>query len=60
VQVVYNGSLFRPARIEHLSQDLLTIVAAAAADPDTKVKALALGGSDARHTGRKITINLGL
>jgi len=60
VQVVYNGSLFRPERVDQWTQDLLTIVSAAAANPDTKVKAVPLAASGARHAGRKITINLGL
>jgi len=66
VQVVYNGSLFRPERVDQWTQDLLTIVSAAAANPDTTVKAVPLtaGGTPPsggrRHAGRKITINLGL
>ena len=60
VQVVYNGSLFRPERVDDLAQDLLKIVSAAVANPDTKVKAVPLIASDTRHAGRKITIDLGL
>jgi amino acid adenylation domain-containing protein len=60
VQLVYNGALFREQRIERLTQDLLTIVAAAGASPDMKVKAIPLAASERPHAGRKITIDLGL
>jgi non-ribosomal peptide synthetase component F len=60
VQVVYNGARFSLERVDHLSQDLMKIVSIAAANPDTKVKAIPLTASDGPSAGRKITIDLGL
>jgi amino acid adenylation domain-containing protein len=60
VQLVYNGSLFRPERIDRLAQDLVTIVSAAGSSPDTAVKAVRLAASERPRAERTITIDLGL
>jgi amino acid adenylation domain-containing protein len=60
VQVVYNGALFRPERIDDLTRDLLKILPAAASNPDLKVKSIPLGASEKRQSGRRIAVDLGL
>ena len=60
VQVVYNGTLFQPERVDALSRDLLAIVTALAANPDSKLNAIALAAGDSRRSGRRITVDLGL
>lgn len=59
-QVVYNGSLFQAATIDGLLKDLLTIISATGADPDTKVNAIPLASRGQHRPLQKITINLGL
>jgi non-ribosomal peptide synthetase component F len=60
MQLVYNGALFRPERIDRLVHDLLTVVSTAGTSPDTTVKAVPLVASDRPRTERTITIDLGL